>query len=106
MKGSINVTNDEFIKAVFNEDADYYHCTSFLADPNNIPKDQHMLAWSGDWCSRTKLIPNSNQYFTISIFKPDENGGAHRRKALYMRTRVVEKLSLEAAQRLPKPSYI
>lgn len=108
----MQVTNKEFIEAIFKEDAPFTHCTSFTHDPSDIPSDQHMIAWGGNWWSKITLQPNSNQYFTISVFNPDDRGRARRRMALYLRTRVIvlddvkEKLSLEAAQRLPKPSYI
>jgi len=106
-------TNQEFLQALFKEDAPFVHVTDFIYDPADIPSDQHLIAWKGDWSSRYQFnTGQSNQYFTISIFNPDEKGIARRRKALFLRTRVIvlddvrEKLSIEAAQRLPEPAWI
>ncbi len=101
-----------FLQALFGEDYPFVHVTDFHYDPVKIPSDQHLIAWKGDWFSRYKLRPGSNQYFTISVFNPDEKGVARRRKALFLRTRIIvlddvrEKLSMEAVRKLPLPSYI
>lgn len=106
------VSNEEFLTVVFGEDAPFTHVTSFMHDPANIPADQHLKAWMGNWFSRYTIQPGSNQYFTISIFKPDENGKARRRKALYLRTPCIvlddvkEKLSVDEASKLPQPSWV
>lgn len=108
----IHVSDSEFISAIFGEDAPFAHVTDFPYDPSNIPADRHLSAWKGDWFSRYKFLPQSNRYFTISIFSPDEEGVARRRKALYLRTRCVvlddvrEKLSVDEARKLPEPSWI
>lgn len=101
-----------FLQALFGEDCPFVHVTDFRHDPGKIPSDQVLIAWKGDWFSRYKMSSGSNQYFTISIFNPDEKGVARRRKALFMRTRVIvlddvrEKLSIEAVSKMPLPSYI
>jgi len=108
----IRVTDKEFIDAIFGEDAPWCHVTDFPYDPGNIPKDKHMIAWKGDYFSRYHFSPNTNRYFTISTFYADETGVARRRKALYRQTHclvlddVREKLSEEAAAKLPRPSWI
>lgn len=108
----INVSNKEFIEAIFGDDAQWCHVTDFPYDPGNIPKDKHLIAWKGDYYSRYHLRPNTNQYFTISTFYCDDQQQARRRKALYRQTHclvlddVREKLSEEAAQRLPQPTWI
>lgn len=100
----INVTNKEFIETIFGEDSPWCHVTSFPYDPSNIPNDKHLIAWKGDYFSRSYIQPNSNQYFTISTFYADDKQQARRRKALYRQTHCVvlddvrEKLSEEAAQ--------
>ena len=105
-------SNSEFLKALFKDDAPFVHVTDFTYDPANIPSEKHLIAWKGDWFSRYRMTKNSNQYFTISIFNPDENGVARRRKALFLRTRVIvlddvkEKLSMDAVGRLPEPSWV
>ena len=109
---SLQITNKEFIDAIFGEDSPWCHVTDFPHDPGNIPKDKHLIAWKGDYFSRYKMSPNTNQYFTISTFYCDDQQQARRRKALYRQTHclvlddVREKLSEEAAQRLPEPSWI
>jgi len=106
------VSNEEFLNAIFGQHATHAHVTCFSYDPGNIPADQHLKAWKGDYFSRYSLQPNTNQYFTISTFAADEKGVARRRKALYQRTHCIvlddvkEKLALEQAQKLPRPSWI
>jgi len=108
----INVTNEEFLSAIFGDDAPFCHVTDFPYDPVNIPKDKHRIAWKGDYHSRYNFTEGTNQYFTISTFYCDDEQQARRRKELYRQTHclvlddVREKLSEEAAQRLPPPSWI
>lgn len=105
-------SNEEFLSALFGEDAPFVHVTDFEYDPNNIPDGRHLAAWKGDWFSRYHMGTNTNQYFTISIFSPDEVGIARRRKALFLRTRVIvlddvkEKLAMSEVSKLPEPSWI
>ena len=107
----IMTTNYEFLQALFGEDAPFVHITDFQGDPMDIPPGRHLQAWAGDWASRYRLTPGSNQYFCISIFNPDEYAVARRRKALFLRTRVIvvddvrEKLPIETVRRLPEPAY-
>lgn len=106
------VTNNEFLIALFGEDAPWVHVTGFHYDPSNIPKDKHLIAWKGDYFSRYKLQPGTNQYFTISNFYADDKGQARRRKALFRHTRVIvlddvkEKLSMDEVSKLPSPSWV
>jgi hypothetical protein len=106
------VTNAEFLREVFGEDFSQAHVTGFSHDPSNIPADQQLRAWRGDYFSRYSLQPNTNQYFCISIFHPDGQGAARRRKALFKATHCIvlddvrEKLSEAQAKRLPPPSGI
>lgn len=107
-----NVTNEEFLIAIFSKDTPLCHVTDFPYDPSNIPKDKHLVAWKGNYFSRYHFTPNTNQYFTISTFYCDDEKQARRRKALYRQTHclvlddVREKLSEEAAAKLPTPSWI
>lgn len=106
------VTNNEFLKALFGDDAPWVHVTDFEHDPSNIPKDRHLAAWMGDYFSRYQMRQGTNQYFTISNFYVDDKGKARRRKALYRHTPVIvlddvkEKLSMEEVSKLPAPSWI
>jgi len=104
--------NQEFLTAIFGENAPWSHVTSFAYPPDDIPTDRHMQAWKGDYACRAQIEPDTNQYFTISLFYADENGHARRRKALFRQTNCIvlddvkEKLSVEACQRLPAPSWV
>ncbi len=106
------VLNRDFLSAIFGADAPWVHVTDFPYDPNHIPDDRHLAAWKGDYFSRYPIGENTNQYFTISTFYADEKQVARRRKALYRQTHCVvlddvkEKLSEEAAQLLPHPSWV
>ena len=108
----LKISNNEFIETLFGVDAPWCHVTDFPHDPGNIPKDQHLIAWKGDYFSRYKMSPNTNQYFTISNFYCDEQGQARRRKALFRHTPVIvlddvkEKLSMTEVNKLPKPAWI
>jgi len=106
------ITNKEFLIAIFGDDAPFVYVTDFPYDPGDIPPDENLRSWSGDWASRYKLTPGWNQYYTISIFNPDTTGRARRRKALYLRTPVVvlddvlEKLPMSEVSKLPLPTYV
>lgn len=107
----IVLTNTDFLTAIFGQDAAWAHVTSFTDDPSNIPNDRRALCWGGDYFCRRALVPDSNQYYTISTFYADEEGKARRRKALFRQTHVIvaddveEKLPLSSVQRLPLPSF-
>ena len=108
----IQVTNAQFLAALFGDDASWVHVTDFTYDPNHIPKDRHLAAWAGDYFSRYKFSAVSNQYFTVSNFYADNLGKARRRKVLYRHTPVIvlddvkEKLSMSEVSKLPAPSWI
>lgn len=109
---SLKITNKQFIDAVFGEEAPWCHVTDFPYDPTNIPKEKHLIAWKGDYYSRYQLQPNTNQYFTISLFYCDNEGQARRRKALFRKTPCIvlddvkEKLSMDEVNKLPRPAWI
>ena len=108
----MNVTNNEFLTAIFGDDVDWCHVTDFTYDPSNIPSDRHLMAWKGDYHSRYQMTENTNQYFTVSLFYADDQNQARRRKALYRQTNCIvlddvkEKLSQSQALKLPTPSWI
>jgi len=108
----MQISNIEFLKALFAEDFELVHVTDFSYDPNNIPNNRHLAAWSGDYFKQYQFGQNTNQYFTISNFHSDETGRARRRKALFKHTRVIvlddvkEKLSMVEVSKLPSPSWI
>jgi hypothetical protein len=105
------VDNQEFLRVLFGEDAPWVHVTSFQDDPADITDKRRFICWAGDYASRINLIPDSNQYFTISTFFCDEKQKARRRKALFRQTHVIvaddvrEKLPEENVLKLPPPTY-
>ena len=108
----VDVSNADFLSALFAEDAPWAHVTGFTFDPGQIPSDQRLTAWAGDFVSRYSMPAAANQYFTISNFYTDDLGKARRRKALYRHTRVIvlddvkEKLNMTEVSKLPQPSWI
>jgi len=108
----IDITNEEFLQAIFKEDTPFVYVTDFIHDPGDIPKDENLRSWSGNWFSRYRFSKGTNQYYTVGIFNPDTNGKARRRKALFIRVRVVvlddvrEKLTIDEVKKLPPPSYV
>lgn len=109
----MTISNEEFLKTLFEKEFGKAHVTDFTYDPYDIPEDKHLIAWKGDYFQNYHFNRNkSNQYFTISLFNPDEQNIARRRKDLFIKTCLIvlddvkEKLSLDAAKLLPKPTYI
>jgi hypothetical protein len=106
------ISNNEFLTALFGNDAPWVHVTGFPYDPSNIPEGKHLIAWMGDYYSRYNLQPNTNQYFTISNFYCDDQDQARRRKVLFRHTPVIvlddvkEKLSMVEVSKLPSPSWV
>lgn len=108
----MQISNEEFLSALFGEEKHWVHVTDFAHDPGNIPKEQHLIAWKGDYYSRYPMRTSTNQYFTISLFYCDEQQQARRRKALFRMTPVIvlddvkEKLSMDEVQKLPRPAWV
>lgn len=109
---NIRVTNHEFLQALYGDNAPWVHVTDFVHDPSAVPDREHLIAWKGDYFSRYTFKPQSNQYFTISLFYADDQQVARRRKALFRSTPVIvlddvkEKLSMTEVEKLPQPSWI
>lgn len=105
------VSNADFLSALFGPYASHAHVTAFPDPPDQIPADRHMKCWAGGAAASYPVPPDTNQYFTISIFSSDEEGRARRRKALFRFTPVIvlddvkEKLSEAQAKLLPPPTY-
>ena len=108
----MTVANDQFLQAIFGENYPYAHVTSFTQDPSNIPAGESGRCWAGSYFKDSQLIPNSNQFYTVSLFNLDEQGKANRRKANFSACHVIalddvkEKLPLEQVMRLPAPSIV
>ena len=107
-----SVSNDLFLRTIFGEHYPYAHVTSFTQDPSDIPTGESGRCWAGGWYKDTPLIPNSNQFYTVSRFSPDERNRANRRKANFSACYVValddvkEKLPIDQVMRLPAPSIV
>ena len=112
---TIKVTNEQFLKTIFGDEWGKTHVTAFTDDPSCIETDsQRSRCWAGGAASdRLKnFTPDMNQYFTISLFNPEENTGrAVRRKANFDACFVIvaddvkEKLPLDRVELLPVPTY-
>lgn len=106
------ISNKEFVDALFGQDAPWCHVTDFPHDPGNIPKGKELMSWKGDYFSRYRMSPGTNQYFTISNFYCDDQGQSRRRIVLFRHTPVIvlddvkEKLSMTEVNKLPKPAWV
>ncbi|MDC0600090.1 DUF5906 domain-containing protein [Flavobacteriales bacterium] len=99
------------MECIFGESHPYAHVTSFSYDPNGIPADKRGYAWAGGYYKDTPLDVG-NQFYTVSLFTPDEKGRSRRRKATFSGLYVIglddvkEKLDLAQVQRLPQPTIV
>lgn len=86
----IVITNRDFIQAVFRENAEWAHITSFPGDPNDQPAGG--AAWKGEVVSRLKGElddPNLNIFYTISVFNLTPDGFTNRRENNVLATYVI-----------------
>lgn len=110
-KKTINLSNEQFLITIFGSRWVYAHVCSFPDDPTNIPNDRRGICWGGGYLYQKGILPRTNQYFTVSLFEP-EHGKSKRRKVNFagqyciVLDDVVEKLSLVAANKLPRPNWI
>ncbi|HHJ3249955.1 TPA: hypothetical protein ACQJT5_004685 [Vibrio parahaemolyticus] len=108
----MDISNQLFLQAIFGEKYPLAHVTSFTQDPGNIPTGESGRCWAGGYFKDTPLIPNSNQYYTVSLFTPTDEGKANRRKANFTACYVIalddvkEKLPIDQVMRLPPPSIV
>lgn len=108
----MDISNQLFLKTIFGEKYPFAHVTSFTHDPGNIPVGESGRCWAGGYYKDIILTPNSNQYFTVSLFTAGDGGRANRRKANFSACYVIalddvrEKLPIEQVMRLPPPSIV
>jgi len=101
------ISNEEFLQAIFGNKWQQAHVTSFMQDPGNIPAGEAARCWAGGQYRSRPLTPDSNQFYTVSLFSE-----ANRRKANFEACYVIglddvkEKLPLEQVMRLPPPSAV
>ena len=106
------ISNELFLRTIFGEQYPYAHVTSFTQDPGNIPTGESGRCWAGGWYKDTPLMPDSNQFYTVSLFSPDKQGKSNRRKQNFSACCVVglddvrEKLPIDQVMRLPAPSIV
>ena len=105
------ISNREFLECIFGDSYPYAHVTSFSYDPYDIPPDKRGIAWGGGYYKDTPL-DDGNQFYTVSLFTPDDNGKSRRRKVTFSGMYVValddvrEKLDVNQVERLPKPTIV
>lgn len=108
----MQISNLDFLKCLFGDSYVYAHVTSFPEDPNDIPAERRGIAWGGGYYKDTYLVPNSNQFYAVSLFSPDECDRSRRRKAHFSATYVIglddvrEKLDIDQVRRLPPPTVV
>ena len=108
-----SVSNKEFLEAIFGDEWELAHVSSFSDDPSNLPQEARAACWGGGYAKErlARMQRGENQYFTISRFNVDSRGRSRRQKSLFDATFVIvaddvkEKLPLEQVSRLPEPSY-
>ncbi len=108
----MNVSNQEFLRAIFGKDFIWSHVTYFFHDPGAGFSDESKKAWLGSYYVNAELKEFSNQYFTISLFNETEDCLARRRKELFKSTHCIviddvgEKIPIDLLLTKPAPSWI
>ena len=108
----MNISNREFLQAIFKENFIWAHVTDFFHDPGEGFTDASRLAWMGNHYINYHLRDYSNQYFTISLFNETHDGLARRRKELFKSTHCIviddvgEKIPLDIMFSKPAPSWV
>jgi len=108
----MNISNQEFLQAIFGEQFIWAHVTDFFHDPGVGFTEESKRAWLGNHYVNTELKEFANQYFTISLFHETEEHLARRRKELFKSTHCIvvddvgEKIPLDLMLDKPAPSWI
>ncbi len=108
----MNVTNQEFLRAIFGSDFIWTHVTDFFHDPGEGFTDESRIAWLGNHYINYELKSHANQYFTISLFNETHDNLARRRKELFKATYCIviddvgEKIPLDLMLDKIAPSWI
>jgi hypothetical protein len=104
------ISNTEFLQTIFGDHWARAIVTGFTEDPSDA--DNYSI-WSGGWAEEIELSPEQNNFFTVSLFEPD-NGSARRRKELFKSTHVIviddvgtkiDLAQIKAVHGVPNPSY-
>jgi len=108
----MQVSNREFLQAIFGVDFIWAHVTDFFHDPGKGFSEESKKAWLGNHYVNSELREFANQYFTISLFHETDDELARRRKELFKSTHCIviddigEKIPLELVLDKPAPSWI
>jgi hypothetical protein len=106
----MQVTNEQFLQAIFGDEWTKAHVTSFHDDPGAIEQDRRGICWAGNSADRWHFEGGENQYFTISLFHKDKGRAVRRREQfdacfVIVADDVDEKLPRHRVEMLPVPSY-
>ncbi len=111
----MDVTNEDFLCAIFGSEAGRAHVTGFREDPGKLEELGRRHYWGGgrySWWRKENLRDPFNSYFAISVFKDDpRDNRAHRRAELHEATYCVvlddvgTKVDPAALSILPPPSW-
>lgn len=108
----MDISNKEFLHAIFGNDFIWAHVTDFFHDPGCAFTDISRCAWLGNYYINYTLHQYANQYFTISLFNPTKDNQARRRKELFKATYCIviddvkEKIPFDLLFDKPAPSWI
>ena len=84
------LNNNKFLCAIFGESSDGIHplLVSFKGDPTKAPKSKW---YARPWTDGNSVLtaPENNNYFSLSIFRPNETGEYRRKKANFCGLRAV-----------------
>lgn len=109
---TMNISNQEFLQAIFGDDFIWAHVTDFFHDPGQGFTAESARAWLGNHYVNVMLRDYANQYFTISLFHETSDNLARRRKELFKSTHCIviddigEKIPIDQVLDKPAPSWI
>lgn len=109
---NIQITNREFLHAIFGEHFIWAHVTDFFHDPSADFSLESKRAWMGNYFVNSELHQYANQYFCISLFKELLDQHPRRRKELFdaaycfVIDDVGEKIDINLMIGMPTPSWI
>ncbi len=109
---SMNISNRDFLQAIFGDNFIWTHVTDFFHDPGEGFSEESKKAWLGNHYVNIELHDRANQYFTISLFHETSDHLARRKKELFKSTHCIviddvgEKIPIDIMLDKPAPSWI
>ncbi|MDD3449682.1 MAG: helicase RepA family protein [Gammaproteobacteria bacterium] len=84
----IELSNEDFLKAIFGGDYFRAHVCAFAEDPGTLDGQDKNHLWAGGPYreKRRRLKPGNNTFFAVSTFSADPEGRQRRRKHLHEAT--------------------